>query len=205
MQSLLSRFVASSCCAASQALAANKRVDGLYLHVTTSSHQLLAERQKSRLAEAASTLAKRAAWAKQQVAKAAAPGLFDAVVPNTSMDEVRACAACLPQAGRCVHAHAHACMLAPHALTQLSLVTLPPCLVRHTRRSRRPSARSAPSSATACVACRPTSSTIATSSLQTGVQPAAAPACVPPLSFWHCRTHSRCLLDTPDRCHPCQC
>eukprot|EP00879_Flechtneria_rotunda_P024046 GHRR01025468.1.p1 GENE.GHRR01025468.1~~GHRR01025468.1.p1 ORF type:complete len:822 (+),score=235.91 GHRR01025468.1:119-2584(+) len=71
-----------------QALRSNKRIDGLYLYIKTSSPKVLASRQKQRLAEAPSTLAKRLAWVKQQVAKSSQPGLFDSVILNTSMDEV---------------------------------------------------------------------------------------------------------------------
>lgn len=75
-------------CAALQALRSNKRIDGLYLYINTSSADVLAARQKQRLCEDASTLTKRVTWAKQQVAKSTAPGLFDAVIPNTSLTEV---------------------------------------------------------------------------------------------------------------------
>lgn len=74
-----------------QALRSNPRIDGLYLYVSTSTPDLLAERQKQRLAEAASTLSKRLAWAKQQVAKSASPGLFDNIIPNTGFTEVSRC------------------------------------------------------------------------------------------------------------------
>lgn len=50
---------------------------------------MLAQRQKQRLSEADSSLAKRLAWAKQQVAKSSAAGLFDDIIPNTSLAEVR--------------------------------------------------------------------------------------------------------------------
>lgn len=71
-----------------QALRSNKRVDGLYLYVNTSSPLILGSRQKERLAEAASTLDKRLTWTKQQVAKSQSPGLFDVVITNTEMQEV---------------------------------------------------------------------------------------------------------------------
>jgi guanylate kinase len=71
-----------------QALRSNKRIDGLYLYINTSSADVLAARQKQRLCEDASTLTKRITWAKQQVAKGSAPGLFDAVIPNTSLTDV---------------------------------------------------------------------------------------------------------------------
>lgn len=71
-----------------QALRSNKRIDGLYLYVNTSSPEVLGRRQKKRLAEAASTLDKRLTWAKQQVAKSQEPGLFDALISNTSLVEV---------------------------------------------------------------------------------------------------------------------
>lgn len=71
-----------------QALRSNPRIDGLYLYVSTSSPQVLAQRQKQRLSEAASTLDKRLAWAKQQVAKSGTAGLFDNVIPNGNVAEV---------------------------------------------------------------------------------------------------------------------
>lgn len=71
-----------------QALRANKRIDGLYLYVNTSSPDVLSSRQKQRLAEPDSTLSRRVAWAKQQVTKSQSPGLFDAIVPNTTIDQV---------------------------------------------------------------------------------------------------------------------
>jgi hypothetical protein len=57
--------------------------------VSTSAPQVLAQRQKQRLSEAASTLDKRLAWAKQQVAKSGTAGLFDNIIPNGNMAEVR--------------------------------------------------------------------------------------------------------------------
>jgi guanylate kinase len=71
-----------------QALRSNPRIDGLYLYISTSSPEVLAQRQKQRLAEATSTLSKRLAWAKQQVAKSATAGLFDNIIQNTSLAEV---------------------------------------------------------------------------------------------------------------------
>ncbi|KAF8071222.1 GLTP1 [Scenedesmus sp. PABB004] len=73
-----------------QALRSNARVDGLYIYLAASSPDALAARQRSRRAEPPSTLAQRLAWARAQVAKAAAPGLFDALVPNTTLDEAYA-------------------------------------------------------------------------------------------------------------------
>jgi len=72
-----------------QALRANQRIDGLFLYINTSSSALLAARQKGRLAEAPSTMAKRISWAKQQMAKSSAAGLFDVVIPNTTLPEVQ--------------------------------------------------------------------------------------------------------------------
>lgn len=60
----------------------------MYLYISTSNPDVLAARQKQRLSKAASTLAKKLAWAKQQVAKASTPALFDDVVVNTSLAEV---------------------------------------------------------------------------------------------------------------------
>lgn len=60
----------------------------MYLYISTSSADVLSQRQKQRLSEADSTLAKRLAWAKQQVAKSSAPGLFDDIIANTSLAEV---------------------------------------------------------------------------------------------------------------------
>lgn len=60
----------------------------MYLYISTSSADVLAQRQKQRLSEADSTLAKRLAWAKQQVAKSSAAGLFDDIIANTSLAEV---------------------------------------------------------------------------------------------------------------------
>jgi guanylate kinase len=76
-----------------QALRSNPRIKGLYLYVSTSTPEVLARRQKQRLAEAPSTLAKKLAWAQQQVAKSSTPALYDAVIPNTSLDEVCVCRA----------------------------------------------------------------------------------------------------------------
>lgn len=73
-----------------QALRSNPRIDGLYLYISTSSPELLAERQKQRLSEAQSTLAKRLTWAKQQVVKSSTAGLFNDVITKTSLAEVRA-------------------------------------------------------------------------------------------------------------------
>jgi hypothetical protein len=75
-------------CSWTQALCSNPRIDGLYLYISTSTADVLAQRQKQRLAEADSTLAKRLAWAKQQVAKSSTAGLFDDIIPNTSLAEV---------------------------------------------------------------------------------------------------------------------
>lgn len=72
-----------------QALRSNPRIDGLYVYVSTSSPDVLAQRQKQRRSEAASTLGKRLAWAKQQAAKSSTAGLFDNVIVNTGVDEVR--------------------------------------------------------------------------------------------------------------------
>jgi hypothetical protein len=76
------------CLLLNQALRSNKRIDGLYLYIGTSTPEVLAQRQKQRLAEAASTQAKKLAWAKQQLSKSSTAGLFDNVIPNTSLDEV---------------------------------------------------------------------------------------------------------------------
>lgn len=82
---------AACCQLLNQALRSNKRIDGLYLYICTSTPEVLAQRQKQRLAEAASTQAKKLAWAKQQVSKSSTAGLFDNVIPNTSLDEVSSC------------------------------------------------------------------------------------------------------------------
>lgn len=71
-----------------QTLRSNPRIDGLYLFITTSTPELLSERQRQRLSEAASTLSKRLAWAKQQMTKSSTPGLFDNIITNTSLDDV---------------------------------------------------------------------------------------------------------------------
>eukprot|EP00775_Hariotina_reticulata_P013032 gene13032-13161_t len=73
-----------------QALRANERIDGLFLYINTSSPALLASRQKDRPAEAPSTMTKRISWAKLQMAKSTSAGLFDVVIPNTSLPEVYA-------------------------------------------------------------------------------------------------------------------
>jgi guanylate kinase len=78
----------ASACELLQALRSNPRIDGLYLYISTSTPEVLAQRQKQRLLEAESTLAKRLAWAKQQVAKSSTAGLFDDVVPNTTLAKV---------------------------------------------------------------------------------------------------------------------
>lgn len=49
---------------------------------------MLAQRQRQRLTEAASTQDKKLAWAKQQVAKSSTAGLFDNILPNTGLDQV---------------------------------------------------------------------------------------------------------------------
>jgi guanylate kinase len=83
-----SNCASASACKLLQALRSNPRIDGLYLYISTSTPEVLAQRQKQRLLEADSTLAKRLAWAKQQVAKSSTAGLFDNVVPNTTLAEV---------------------------------------------------------------------------------------------------------------------
>ncbi|GFH10920.1 uncharacterized protein HaLaN_06325, partial [Haematococcus lacustris] len=66
----------------------NKRIDGLYIYIQPPSLQELEQRIRSRSKEAASTIKSRLAWAAQQVAKSAKPGLFDHVVENTEFEPV---------------------------------------------------------------------------------------------------------------------
>jgi guanylate kinase len=100
------------CNAVVQALRSNKRIDGLYLYIKTSSAEVLAARQEQRLCEDASTLTKRVTWAKQQMAKSSAPGLFDAVIPNTRLSEVRAATAVQSTVSNTPHCDTRMCITA---------------------------------------------------------------------------------------------
>jgi hypothetical protein len=117
------------CNALVQALRSNKRIDGLYLYINTSSAEVLAARQKQRLCEDASTLTKRVTWAKQQMAKSSAPGLFDAVIPNTSLSEVRAATATQDNTlGNALHCDTPTCITACHTCCGGCRLWSPCCL-----------------------------------------------------------------------------
>ncbi|GLC37755.1 Adenylate kinase [Pleodorina starrii] len=67
-----------------RSLRANKRIDGLYVFVAPPSLEELERRQRGRLKEAESTIAKRLAWAAAEMERAApgGAGAIDAVVDN---------------------------------------------------------------------------------------------------------------------------
>ena len=69
----------------------NKRIDGLYLYVSPPSLAELEARQRGRLKEADSTMAKRVAWAEAEVTTASTnPQLYDHVLMNEEFDQVGA-------------------------------------------------------------------------------------------------------------------
>lgn len=72
-----------------QALRADKRIDAMFVYVTTADPAELAARQRARLKEAEQTMAKRLAWAKAACARVAgkAKGVFDHVVANVDDQE----------------------------------------------------------------------------------------------------------------------
>jgi hypothetical protein len=76
--------------AAASALQANKRIDGLYLYVSTSIQEGLQQRLQQRLTEAEPSIARRLAWATAQVARATVTSkeLFHHVIDNTEDEEV---------------------------------------------------------------------------------------------------------------------
>jgi guanylate kinase len=65
-------------------LRANMKIDGLYLFISPPTEAVLEERVRGRLTEAASTIEKRLAWAREQMEHALKPAApFDHVVQNT--------------------------------------------------------------------------------------------------------------------------